>query len=244
MDAFSTFETTLPFNLSDQQQQYQFIVDSIVNFGFTHYIFYHKVLTAKDFYYGISNLELTDNGLPIFFSLDTPSLSLEAMQKQLAYTKPTLLIWNTQTWKTDKDLMYLLDKYPIMFGVTVPILSPENQILGSISYLRDHVITVPEILERIFDFKQMLFATQYTLDKEISSYLHRLQKHKPNLTLNQRQIEILKLLATGLSSHEVAKALKIQLPTVNYHLKSIYQVTQTNNRTTAVYKALKAGLID
>lgn len=244
MDALPTFETTLPFNFNDQQQQYNFIVDSIASFDFTHYIFYHKVLTAKDFYYGISNLQLHDNGLPIFFNLDTPSLSLESMQKQLAYTKPTLLIWNTQTWNSDKDLMFLLDEYPIMFGLTVPILSPDNKTLGSISYLRDHVITVSEILNRIFDFKQMLFATQYTLNKEIDTYLHRPQKHETSITLNQRQIDILKLVAKGLSSYEVAKALKIQLPTVNYHLKTIYQVTQTNNRTTAVYKALKAGLID
>lgn len=243
MDTFSSFETTLPFDIGDQQQQYKFILDSIASFNFSHYIFYYKNINTKDQYYGISNLELQNNGLPIFFSLDTPPLSLESIQDKLAQTKPTLLIWNSQTWRNDQDLMYLLQDYPVMFGVTVPLLSPDHQVRGSICYLRDHVITVSELLDRIFEFKQMLFATQYALEKEVKKYLNQLNKSKP-MQLNSRQLEILRLLATGLSTNEVAQTLAIQLPTVNYHLKAIYQATDCNNRTTAVYKALKAGLLD
>ena len=243
MDTFSSFETTLPFDIGDRQQQYQFILESISSFNFSNYIFYYKNLNSKDQYYGISNLELQENGLPIFFSLDTPSLSLESMQDQQVYTKPTILIWNTQTWRSDKDLMYLLESYPTMFGVTIPILTPDNAVRGSISFLRDYVVTVPELLERVFDFKQMLFATQYALDKEMSSVLNQLTQVK-DIYLNQRQVEILRLLANGLATEEVAQALDIQLSTVNYHLRTIYQATNTNNRTTAVYRALKAGIID
>lgn len=103
------------------------------------------------------------------------------------------------------------------------------------------MITAAELLNRIFAFRQMLFSTQYALEKEAEKYIKLIHK---TLKLNQRQVEILRLLAAGMSTTEVAKALDIQLSTVNYHLKTIYQITDCNNRTTAVYKALKAGLLD
>lgn len=241
MDTFSSLETTLPFDLGDQQQQYKFILDSLASFNFSHYIFYYKNIHSMDPYYGISNLELKSNGLPIFFSLEESPLALVSMKDRLASSKSTLLIWNTHTWPNDADLMYLLHNYPTMFGVTVPIFNADHEVRGSICFLRDHVITVAELLNRIFAFRQMLFSTQYALEKEAEKYIKLIHK---TLKLNQRQVEILRLLAAGMSTTEVAKALDIQLSTVNYHLKTIYQITDCNNRTTAVYKALKAGLLD
>ena len=243
MDTFASLATAIPLDLGNRKQQYHFILESIACFNFSNFIFYYKNLHAKDQYYGISNLVLQDNGLPIFFSLDKPTLSLESMQDKLSYSKPTLVLWNTQTWRSDKDLMYLLRNFPIMFGVTVPILNQDNILRGSITFLRDHLLTVSELLDRTFEFKQMLFATQFTLENEITGALSRLT-HPKELYLNSRQIDILRLLANGLSTEDVAKLLDVQLSTINYHLKTIYQVTNTNNRTTAVYRALKAGLID
>jgi DNA-binding NarL/FixJ family response regulator len=57
--------------------------------------------------------------------------------------------------------------------------------------------------------------------------------------LTQREEEILKLLAEGHRSKEIAHRLSISLLTVNTHLKNIYDKLHVHSRTEAVIKYLK-----
>jgi len=61
--------------------------------------------------------------------------------------------------------------------------------------------------------------------------------------LTPRQLEILALLAKGLSYGQVAERLNISKQTVPAHIKNIYRKLQANNRSAAVYKAMQRDLI-
>ncbi len=62
-------------------------------------------------------------------------------------------------------------------------------------------------------------------------------------TLSKREIELLLLIADGLSNRAIAQRLVISLNTVKYHVKNILTKLDVQNRTEAVTKALKEGLI-
>lgn len=61
--------------------------------------------------------------------------------------------------------------------------------------------------------------------------------------LTPRQIEVLALVAQGLTDAEVAETLVISPRTVNNHLTVIYQKLEVNSRTTAVLVAQEHGLV-
>lgn len=61
--------------------------------------------------------------------------------------------------------------------------------------------------------------------------------------LSQREIEVLGLLAAGLSNPEIAEQLVIAVSTVHSHCKNIYSKLQVHKRWDAVQRAQELGLI-
>jgi two-component system, NarL family, response regulator DegU len=61
--------------------------------------------------------------------------------------------------------------------------------------------------------------------------------------ISKREEEVLQLIADGLSTTDVARKLYISVKTVKNHLASIYQKLDTPDRTGAVVKAVKLGII-
>lgn len=61
--------------------------------------------------------------------------------------------------------------------------------------------------------------------------------------ITKREEEVLQLIADGLSTQEVAERLYISLKTVKNHLASIYQKLDSRDRTQAVVRAVRMGII-
>jgi len=62
-------------------------------------------------------------------------------------------------------------------------------------------------------------------------------------TLTGREMEVLQLMALGLTNKQIALKLGISAHTVKFHVSSIYGKMGTNNRTETVKLGLKKGLI-
>lgn len=62
-------------------------------------------------------------------------------------------------------------------------------------------------------------------------------------SLTDRQLEVLELLAQGLSNREIAQKLVISVGTVKWHNQQIYNKLGVNNRTEAVTSAHQLGLL-
>ncbi len=64
-----------------------------------------------------------------------------------------------------------------------------------------------------------------------------------NELLSQRELEVLQLIAQGLSNHEICNKLFLALDTVKGHNRRIYGKLQVQNRTEAVARARQLGLL-
>jgi LuxR family maltose regulon positive regulatory protein len=62
--------------------------------------------------------------------------------------------------------------------------------------------------------------------------------------LSEREIEVLQLIAEGLSRQEVAEKLFLSLNTVKTHARNIYSKLGVNNQMQAVGKARGLGLLE
>jgi LuxR family maltose regulon positive regulatory protein len=61
--------------------------------------------------------------------------------------------------------------------------------------------------------------------------------------LNTRELEILRLLASGMSNQAIASQLVIAVSTVRWHIKHLYHKLGVHNRTQAAYQARALGLL-
>jgi DNA-binding NarL/FixJ family response regulator len=62
-------------------------------------------------------------------------------------------------------------------------------------------------------------------------------------SLTPRELEVLALLAEGLSNKSIARRLEISDQTVKFHVASIYGKLGAANRTDAVRRAVRRGLV-
>ena len=66
----------------------------------------------------------------------------------------------------------------------------------------------------------------------------------PTRPLTEREVEILRLIAKGLSNNEAAGVLGLSRATVRTHLEHIYDKLEVTNRVEAVTEGLRKGLIE
>jgi DNA-binding NarL/FixJ family response regulator len=62
--------------------------------------------------------------------------------------------------------------------------------------------------------------------------------------LTPREIEVLRLMADGLTNNEIGKKLDISTGTVNHHVHHIIRKLRVSNRTQAVAWAFRNGLVN
>jgi predicted ATPase/DNA-binding CsgD family transcriptional regulator len=61
--------------------------------------------------------------------------------------------------------------------------------------------------------------------------------------LNERELEVLRLIAEGLSNHEIADRLVIALSTVKWHINNLFGKLGVHSRTQAIVQAKELGLL-
>jgi DNA-binding NarL/FixJ family response regulator len=66
---------------------------------------------------------------------------------------------------------------------------------------------------------------------------------KSEFLLTDREIEVLKLIAKGLTNKEIAVLLKVQKGTIRFHVNNIFSKLNITNRTQAALYALREGLV-
>lgn len=64
-----------------------------------------------------------------------------------------------------------------------------------------------------------------------------------NINLTDRELDVIKLLATGISNEEIAKKLFVSRSTVKYHMCNIFSKLSVTTRTEAVSLAIRHNII-
>ena len=104
------------------------------------------------------------------------------------------------------------------------------------------------IIHMMRDIQRRKKAEQLTneifqIAKNLVSSAEQSDELPPILPLTSQEKKILRLLVAGKSTKEAAEELRISMSTLRNHISHINQKLHTKNRTEAVMKALKRGII-
>jgi DNA-binding NarL/FixJ family response regulator len=84
----------------------------------------------------------------------------------------------------------------------------------------------------------------FHVPEEATAARRPLREEPAGRPLSEREIDILRLIAKGLSNPEAAGVLNLSRATVRTHLEHIYQKLEVTNRVEAVTEGLRKGLIE
>ena len=89
------------------------------------------------------------------------------------------------------------------------------------------------------------YAGKFLAAFEAAQAESKIQNHNSQLLepLSQRELEILKLIAQGLSNREIGERLFLALDTIKGHNRKIFDKLQVQSRTEAIARAHELGLI-
>ena len=102
-----------------------------------------------------------------------------------------------------------------------------------------------ELLDAIRNVYHGQSSLHPTIARKLINELKRPSDSLPTqTTLTDREVEVLKLVAQGLTNHEIADKLVLSVWTVRTHVRNILDKLHLANRTQAALYALKEGLAD
>ena len=152
---------------------------------------------------------------------------------ELRVQDPTLGILVVTAWSSEDDILGALRA-----GATGYVLKERDDIEVSLSIrsvLRGGAPIDPFIARRILDF-----LPQQQAPTALSAAAHPVPQEK---ALTEREVQILHLVAEGLSNREIAEQVCLSRYTVEGHIKHIYRKLAVSSRTKAVLKARERGLL-
>lgn len=128
----------------------------------------------------------------------------------------------------------------------------EAIVAGAAGYLLKGT-PVERIVEAIRDVKAGGAVIQPNLARALLRLIGNTERRTPAFTpqpgeaatvLTDRELEILQIIAKGLSNNEAAKVLGLSKATIRTHLEHIYEKLDVTNRVEAVTEGIRQGIIN
>jgi DNA-binding NarL/FixJ family response regulator len=202
------------------------------------------------------NQPLTSAGLRYILNEDSDLLivdqltSGDRLPELLKRHKPDLVIadYDSPSYVTREDLASIKDQSP---GTKVLVISSDNNKESILQVLQ---LGVLGYLTKDCSHQEILMAV-YAVAKGEKFYCHKILdiimerhfaiglKDPPTDTLTIREREILKLLASGYSTQQLADELHLSPHTIHTHRKSIIKKLKIKSPTEFVIHAMDFGLI-
>jgi DNA-binding NarL/FixJ family response regulator len=101
-----------------------------------------------------------------------------------------------------------------------------------------------EVFEAIRAINQGGSLLQPVVASQLPRHVSSRAQAQPWSQLTPRELEVLELLAKGMTNKEIAAELVITVRTVKFHVSSILRKLEARNRTEAVRTAAELGIID
>lgn len=151
--------------------------------------------------------------------------------EQMRVDDPCLGILVVSAWSSEEAVLAALRA-----GATGYVLKERDDIEVSLSIrsvLRGGAPIDPFIARRILDF----------LPQQVPAALSAAANPAPLEVLTEREVQILRLVADGMSNREIAEQIFLSRYTVEGYIKQIYRKLAVSSRTKAVLEARARGLL-
>ena len=148
-----------------------------------------------------------------------------------------------------ETLRLLKAQYPAMKVVMLTASQGDEDLYQAIKYGADGYLlkstSAAELVETLQGIRRGETALSSSLAAQLLDELQGCQTEEStgSMQLTPRQLEILQLVAQGVSYKDVAEALGLTERTIKYHMGNIVEILHLENRSQVIAHAAKLGII-
>ena len=176
----------------------------------------------------------------------------EALEQAAVHQPEVILMDICMPGLSGFDTLRLLKvQYPAMKVVMLTASQGDEDLFQAIKYGADGYLLkstgAAELVETLRGIRRGETFLSSSLAAHLLDELKDYEVHKdstlPQKTLTPRQLEILQLVAQGVSYKDVADALGLTERTIKYHMGNIVEILHLENRSQVIAHAAKLGII-
>ena len=161
--------------------------------------------------------------------------------------KPDIILLDLEMPGTDglEALRYLRQELPTLKVLVFTAFDTDERILGAVQAGAKGYLLKGAPREEVFNAIRVISQGGSLLQPVIASKLmQHVADNRWVEELTEREMDVLRLLAKGMTNKEIAEGLVITERTVKFHVSSILRKLDAGNRTEAVSIAAQHGLVD
>lgn len=143
----------------------------------------------------------------------------------------------------------ILDADPSANVVILTTFADDEGILDCLAVGAKAYVIKDVDLEELKSIVRRVADGQSVLDAQVAQrVLARLREQEREFAeeeqLSARQLEVLRLLASGLTNKDIGRELFLSVSTVKYHIRRLMEVLEVDRRAELVREAVRRGLVD
>ncbi len=131
------------------------------------------------------------------------------------------------------SLQTIRQRQPTIYILLLTAYSDSDTLRAALAARADGLLLKSDPPERVAEAIRQITSGQLVFPAAARHWLSDSQPTTPDITLSERENEVLALAAEGLSNAQIAHRLHISQNTVKFHLQNIYQQLGVSNRTEA-----------
>ncbi len=195
--------------------------------------------------HGIVSL-LKDSEIQVIAEAETGNQAIEQAMK----FKPDVALLDVRMPDTDglEALERIVDRSPrtkvVMFtGHENPTYVARAVALGAAGYLIKGATRDEIVLEIRRAHTGLPPETESLMGKVRNSMVRRRPTYDEDIPLTNREVQVVRHVALGLSNREIGRSLDISIETVKEHVQNVLRKLEVGDRTEAAVWAVKKGLV-
>lgn len=180
---------------------------------------------------------------PVAWGSDYEKKKLIAADPVVAHCNQSTLpvLWNEELFCDAPWIWNALERQGIQHGWSQAVHDQENGMCSILSLARSHCpISAWELYENL-GFTTFIGRHLHDL---VAQTMPRDAEKICATSLSPREVDVLKLAATGKTAYESARILNLSARTVNFHVQEAIRKLGVNNKVSAVIAAAKAGYLN
>jgi DNA-binding NarL/FixJ family response regulator len=201
-----------------------------------------RILTVDDhplLRKGIAALVNTEPDLKMVAEASNGKEAIEAFRSY----KPDVTLMDLQMPEVDglEAIQAIRREFPDARIIVLTTYSGDMQVLRALKAGARAYILKGLVHKELLDTIRAVHAGQKRIPPQIAA---ELEDHSTDDALTEREVDVLRLIATGNSNKQIAGQLSIGEATVKSHVTNILSKLGANDRTHSVTIALKRGIIE
>jgi DNA-binding NarL/FixJ family response regulator len=138
-------------------------------------------------------------------------------------------------------IVAIREEFPNARIIVLTTYTGDAQILRALKAGAQAYLLKSALRRELLDSIRLVYKGQKRIAPEVAA---QLAEHATDESLTSREVEVLRLIASGKANKLIASDLAITEETVKGHVKNILSKLAASDRTHAVTIALKRGIID